>query len=203
MDGDGIGDVPYVIDENNVDNYPLVDPYVMNAIVGIRPSVLNFGRIGGWIAAYIELRDVCDASLIDASTVVLNGTFSADLAVPLEVGDYDGDGVPDLKVNFNRTQVAEYVLSQGISRGNVTLTVTGQLDNGLFFHGSIIVSVRMPGDMNMDGAVNAQDAVIMGTAFGSKLGALAWNQAADENEDGYINAKDVVLVGQNFGKTYS
>ena len=26
-DGDGIGDRPYVIDENNQDNYPLMDPY--------------------------------------------------------------------------------------------------------------------------------------------------------------------------------
>lgn len=26
-DGDGIGDTPYIIDSNNVDNYPLMNPY--------------------------------------------------------------------------------------------------------------------------------------------------------------------------------
>jgi parallel beta-helix repeat protein len=54
---DGIGDTPYVIDENNVDHYPLMNPWtpkpsVINATVDIQPQALNLRSIGKWITIY-------------------------------------------------------------------------------------------------------------------------------------------------------
>jgi len=61
------------------------------------------------------------------------------------------------------------------------------------------VHIRLMGDINGDKYVNAQDAILLGLAFGSRPGSPKWNPAADLNQDTYINAKDVVLMGMNFG----
>ncbi|OGD48495.1 hypothetical protein A3K79_02535 [Candidatus Bathyarchaeota archaeon RBG_13_46_16b] len=61
------------------------------------------------------------------------------------------------------------------------------------------VHIRLMGDINGDKYVNAQDAILLGLAFGSRPGSPNWNPAADLNQDTYINAKDVVLLGMNFG----
>jgi hypothetical protein len=61
------------------------------------------------------------------------------------------------------------------------------------------VHIKIFGDINGDGYVNAKDAVQLGLAFCSQQGGPAWNPQADLNQDGYINAKDAILLGQNFG----
>jgi hypothetical protein len=61
------------------------------------------------------------------------------------------------------------------------------------------VHIRMMGDINGDKYVNAQDAIIMGKAFGSKKGDPNWNPDADLTQDGFVNAKDVIVMGKNFG----
>jgi hypothetical protein len=53
-------------------------------------------------------------------------------------------------------------------------------------------------DINLDGYVNVKDAIILGVAFGSKLGSPNYNPNADLNGDGYINVKDAIPLGQAF-----
>jgi len=60
------------------------------------------------------------------------------------------------------------------------------------------VKIKIMGDINGDGYVNAKDGVAAGAAFSSKPGDPNWNLQADLNQDGYVNAKDVVLLGRNF-----
>ena len=49
-DGDGIGDVPYILDGNNIDRYPLMNPYVPSIPV-FDPSLNGYGfRNWGWSA---------------------------------------------------------------------------------------------------------------------------------------------------------
>jgi parallel beta-helix repeat protein len=40
-DGDGIGDTPYIIDENNQDNYPLMNPYEISEDSNGKPSITD------------------------------------------------------------------------------------------------------------------------------------------------------------------
>ena len=86
-------------------------------------------------------------------------------------------------------------MSQGITYGNVTLTITGEVD-GELFEGSDIIMGRMPGDVDSNGIVDVVDVVTVGVALGST------DPYTDLNEDQDTDVYDVVMVAMNFGKTY-
>jgi hypothetical protein len=157
---------------------------------------------GRWITAYIELPEGYNVSDINISSILLNGTIPVDMNAPTAIGDYDDDGVPDLMVKFNRTAVCQLILSKGIKLGNVTLTVSGKLIDGVEFEGCDTIRVRMPGDLNMDGKVDMKDVAIATKAFGSYPGHERWNPVADESEDGKIDVFDIALTCRNYGKKY-
>ncbi len=58
----------------------------------------------------------------------------------------------------------------------------------------------LPGDVNHDGTVNAQDLTELSSAYGSTPSAPGWNPACDFNGDGKINVMDLFNVGRNYGK---
>lgn len=142
---DGIGDTPYTIDENNQDNYPLMEPWslikTVHATIDIDPDTLNLRSMGKWITCYIELPEGYNVSDTDVTSVMLNDT------VPVypkthAIGDYDEDGIPDLMVKFGRAEVIDYIMAN-VNMTKlleekfmpVTLTTTGKLDDGTQFQG--------------------------------------------------------------------
>ena len=155
---DGIGDTPYVIDENNADRYPLVNPWtptppVITATIDIDPDTLNLKSKGRWITCYIELSEGYNVNDIDRATILLNGTIPVDpfwIDKPLEsvIGDYDNDTLRDLMVKFSRKAVSEFILSKSIMYGNVTLTMTGELYDRTLFEGGDVIKVGMPSNVN-------------------------------------------------------
>lgn len=160
------------------------------------PDTLNLKSRGTWVNCSITLPEGYNASDIDASTILLNGTVTADLG-SVSVQD------SQLTAKFNRTLVSDLILSKGIMFGNVTLTVTAQLYNGTMFEGNDTIGVEMPGDVNMDGKVDIYDVIAAANAFGSHPGDPNWNSAADENDDANVNIFDVIMIASNFGKTYT
>lgn len=124
LGSDGIIDEPYIIDANNRDNYPLAIPIgTVPATIDIFPETLNiYSLFGRFVKAYIELPEGYDVSDIDISTVKLNGEVQAELH-PTKIGDYDRDGIPDLMVKFDRTNVVRSILRSGEN----TLIITGKL----------------------------------------------------------------------------
>ena len=114
--------------------------------VVIDPEILNLRSKGKWITVYIELPGGYYANEIDVSTVVLNGTVPAEQG-PTAIDDYDGDGVPDLMVKFDRAAVQQYILNSVDLTEHfieVTLTVTGYLDDGTPFQGNDTIRVVSP-----------------------------------------------------------
>jgi hypothetical protein len=123
---------------------------LVNATVDINPQALNLGSIGKWITAYIELPEGYDVSNINVSTILLNGTISAELK-PTAIGDYDNDTIPDLMVMFDRQRVINYIMSHvDLARlyeegfMEITLTITGHLYDGTPFQGMDTVKIIMP-----------------------------------------------------------
>jgi hypothetical protein len=174
----------------------------VEATVDMYPKALNLGFAGKWnVTAYIEIPSY-NLSDVSANTIKLNNTVNRDLSVAPVVDDYDNDGIEDMKVQFDRTQVTNFIKSKNRYNGTVMLNLTGSFVNGTLFAGMGTIDVKMPGDVNMDLRVNFQDAIPLGMAFGTKEGDVEYMQGPDENEDGFINFKDAILIGQSFSNTY-
>ncbi|MDI6888887.1 MAG: hypothetical protein QMC78_04235 [Methanocellales archaeon] len=65
---------------------------------------------------------------------MLNGTVPAE-SQPTEIGDHDSDGIPDLMVKFDRSEVQKI-----FSPGEVNITITGEIE-GLRFAGNDTIRV--------------------------------------------------------------
>ena len=161
---DGIGDTSYIIDANNIDHYPLMKPTpeVLAVAIDIHPEALNLRSRGKWITTYIELPEGYNVSYIDVSTIMLSDTIPAE-SHPVDIGDEDGDGIPDLMVKFNRYGVSEHILGNidievlvetrmtpygrmvtiMPSKLEVKLKVTGTLADGTPFEASDTITVLL------------------------------------------------------------
>ncbi|MDH5451100.1 MAG: hypothetical protein OEX77_09455 [Candidatus Bathyarchaeota archaeon] len=180
----------------------------LSATIDITPDTLNLKSKGNWITCRIELPESYKASDIDRTTIMLNGSIPVDpfwvngpqdFVIPLLLvfagSRARNDGVSHLMVKFNRTVVGEFIVAQGITYGNVTLTITGEID-GELFEGSDIIRGRMPGDVDSNGAVDIVDVATVAVAFGST------DPYTDLTEDGSTDVCDVATVAMNFGKAY-
>jgi len=180
----------------------------LSATIDITPDTLNLKSKGNWITCRIELPEGYKASDIDRTTIMLNGSIpvdpfwvdeSQDFVIPLLLvfaGSHARDeGVSRLMVKFNRTAVEEFIVAQGITCGNVTLTITGEVD-GELFEGIDVIRGRMPGDVDSNGIVDIVDLATVAVALGST------DLYTDLNEDGNTNICDLATVAINFGKAY-
>jgi parallel beta-helix repeat protein len=79
----------------------------------------------------------------------------------------------------------------------------GSLLNVTVRGSNIEVKNRSPGDCNDDGKVDIMDTIAFSHSFGSNLGDLRYDEAADQNFDGVVDMYDVLIVAANFGKVYT
>jgi hypothetical protein len=110
-------------------------PAPVQAQVVINPDTLKLFSSGKWVTAYIELAEGFQASDIDLSSVVLSSVeaqpgTAIQATGPSGIGDYDGNGVNELMVKFDRQE-----LSSRLSSGTATLQVSGKLAQGRNFKG--------------------------------------------------------------------
>jgi hypothetical protein len=103
----------------------------VNATLNIDPDTLNFKSQGNYITAYMELPE---GENVNTTTIYLNGTIPVE-AWPIYIGDTDEDGLTDFMVKFNRQAVIQWLRGIITTDGNVTLTVTGNVE-GKAFEGS-------------------------------------------------------------------
>jgi len=93
---------------------------LLEAVIDIKPDVLNLNSRGRFVTCYIELPPGYDPEDIDESTLLLCDVLEA-LEDPVEIGDYDEDGVPDLMVKFLRSEVIGLIGDET----EAEITVTG------------------------------------------------------------------------------
>lgn len=112
---------------------------VIPATIDFDPDTLDLKSKGKVVTVYIELPTGYNVGQIDISSIMLNGLVPA-LDKPMEIGDYDNDGISDLMVKFERDKVLS-ILSPGEA---VTLSLTGKVFyNGSYtdFEGSDVIRV--------------------------------------------------------------
>jgi len=134
-----IGDIPpqpYILRSTETEINPIIP-----ATIDFDPDTLNLKSKGRWVTAYIELPvgHGYNVSMIDLESLWLNGQVQAE-AKPIEIGDYDGDGIPDLMVKFNRKSV-QNILEVG---EEVKITISGKLTYCRPFEGKDTIKVILP-----------------------------------------------------------
>lgn len=110
------------------------------AIVELSPKTLNINSSGNWITGLIEVPNY-SADMINAAMVRLNETIHAEIH-PTSAGDYNNNGVSDLVVKFNRSEVQRIV-----TKGDITLYITGKVNDAAF---SGNTSIRVIGSAASD-----------------------------------------------------
>ena len=132
------------------------------AEVSIVPETFDLRSSGRWMTSYIELPAGYNAADIDVSTVKISKVGETVVNIPAELkptktGDYDKDGIPDLKVRFNRSGVGD--LLEPLELDEVELTITGELTYGTPFDGSCTIRVidKGKGLMKKAAVINTPD----------------------------------------------
>lgn len=127
-------------------------PVRIDATVDIKPDALQKKSRGQPVIAYIELPEGHDVAEVDVSTVRLccgSADCGDECVAPdgppgakPEVGDYDRDGIADLKVTFDRAEVIALV-ADVIPPQTATFTVSGIVASKVFV-GSDVVRIVGP-----------------------------------------------------------
>ncbi len=130
---------------DHVIRYALLTPPEITATVKIFPNVLNLQSMGRWITAFIELPEGYNVQDINITTILLNNTIPAMLK-PTAITDHDDDGTPELMIKFERRAVITLILQNSHAAEkleNVTLTITGYINDGTPFQGHDAIRVIM------------------------------------------------------------
>jgi hypothetical protein len=146
-DGDGVFERTVIADEDlTSDEFALQT----ETVVDFQPDVLNLGSQGQFVTVYVELPEGFEASQIDVSSLMLNTSVPA-LSTPVEIGDYDSDGIADLMVKFARQQVAEV-----LEVGEQIVYLAGRLADGTLFAG--IDTIQVLASKGGEEAIAAEEA---------------------------------------------
>lgn len=122
----------------------------MEATVDIQPDTLNLESRGRWVTAYIEPPEGYHPEGIEISTVRISDVDGnpADIPAeerPTEIGDYDDDGIPDLMVKFDRSEVQHAIEDPGLHMIGVTWFMP---EYGMFFEAwDLILALQMASKM--------------------------------------------------------
>ena len=147
-DGDGVFEHTFSSDSELTH-----DEFVLQTetTIDFDPDTLNLKSKGEWVTAYIEFPEGYDVADINVSSILLNTTVPVDPNAPTAIGDYDGDGVPDLMVKFDRAEVINYItanvnMTELYEKGfmTITLTINGYLNDGTPFQGSTTIKIIAP-----------------------------------------------------------
>jgi len=117
---DNIGDDPFDIINGAKDNYPLMQP--RNTVPARIFILSNASNQNGSLTVYLELPAELPLQSIKLSSIRLNETISTD-EDKYNIGDYNRNGIPDLKIKF-------------LGIVSDILSISGYLNNGLQFKAS-------------------------------------------------------------------
>lgn len=204
---EGIGDMPYIIDTNNQDNYPLMNPYAdigvtnvtmsktvvvqgYNLTVTLTVEILNYG----FNAETFDLTTYANSTVIETTTNIgLTGRNSTIVTFVWNTTDF-------AKGNYTISAYAWPVPGEtnmadnDFTGGWVVVSMVGDLTGG---------SVN-PWDFVPDGYVDGSDLIVVARCFGSWPTApppMRWNANCDVNNDGVIDGSDLIIVARHFGQT--
>jgi len=122
---------PYILRLTETGIIPIIP-----AVVNFDPDILNLRSRGQWVTVYLELPVGKEVSEINLASIRLNKQIPIE-PEPVEMGDYDRNGLPDLMIKFNREAIRN-ILEVG---DKVKITISGELTDGRLFEGNDTIKV--------------------------------------------------------------
>jgi parallel beta-helix repeat protein len=207
---DGIGDLQYVIDVTNVDQYPLMGPWTdvgENITVTYSPQI--FFMFDGVVSGGVLIVNLTQTG----KPVPLGFLILGDPHVYYDVktfANYSGSITMTLVYSdsgLNSLEEKNMVLVQwnNMSEKWENITVGADIMHNRIFgetsHLSVFtLIVPLLGDINKDGIIDIFDAIQLATAFGSTPTSPKWNPEADINKDDVVDIYDAIILSSNYGK---
>lgn len=102
--------------------------------VGITPGVINLKSQGKWITALLTFPEGYNIADVDTATILLQGQ------VPMQQLAWSDEVNREIMLRFDRVDVQAV-----LSVGNIEVTITGSLTDGISFEGIAIVKVMNKG----------------------------------------------------------
>lgn len=189
---DGIGDTNYTCTENNIDHYPLMNPWINIAVADVLPSKSNVGE-GYKLYISVTVQNQGWNAQTTNLTVYVNTTVVgtiASLALPRRsqaILNFTWQTTPALRGNYVVSSTVDPIPNEPDVR-----------DNNRTYER--ILKVTIVGDVNGDGTVDIFDAITLSNAFASVPNSPTWNGNVDINSDNSVDIFDAILLSGNFGK---
>jgi parallel beta-helix repeat protein len=204
---DGIGDTPYVIDENNVDKYPLMGPWTATGDnITVMPSsdlTITFGN-------------VASEGITTANKTATGPEHPPRFKLKEQYYDVETTanytGIIRLGIAYdssNMTQEEEQALQ--LLHWNEPLgeweNITTHVDteNDMIYGETTSLSAfavfsPFPWDVTGDNYVGIDDIFEVAMHFGAEAGDPNYDQLCDINKDNYIGIDDIFIAAQHFGE---
>jgi parallel beta-helix repeat protein len=179
---DGIGDTPKPIDEDNVDDYPLMSPWIAAPPLAVSVSP-----------------ESASVHLLQSVTFT---SITVGEAPPYSYQWYLNDSPVSGATSDNWTFALEPSGNYTTGTYSVHLNVTDSMGDSATSNQASVTVSSLLGDLNNDSKVDITDVSEVARAFGSSPIRPRWNVQADVNQDGRVDITDVALVAKNFGQHY-
>ena len=193
LGSDGIGDTPHIMDANNADNYPLINPWTNIAIKNVLPCKTIVGE-GYSLSITVNVENQghrAETFYVTAYYNMTNIVPTQEITLPSRVF----------------TAITFEWITTGVAKGNYTISAYAHpvpsevyiVDNN-FTDGWVVVTIV--GDINGDREVDLKDTFAVDLAYGSFVGTPRYEPNLDINGDDQIDLKDTFKTDLNYGKTW-
>jgi len=193
-DSDGIGDIPYIVDMNSKDNFPLMNPWAAPdlALLSLETSksVVGDGFVVN-VTALCRNRgnkiENCEVS------VYANLSFVASQSFLLRSGE---SVACVFSLNASGFAKGNYSLRASVTSLEEEMSVADNNRIG----GSVLVTT--PGDIDGDFSVDLKDLMLLAKAYGSTPADANWNSNADLDGNGGVHLIDLVTLATHYGQHF-
>ena len=187
-DCNGIGDTPYVPDENQTDYYPLIHPYIPD--VAVTNITLNSSKnyIGQTVTVEISVMNKWYETETFNITIYANSTLIQTLTIAH-------------LTSYNKTSLTFYWNTSNLAPSNYTIHAHAdilpgeeEIEDNTYTDCNIEL-IMFDVDFNGDNVVNALDLRVAAIHFG-QVGYSLY----DLNFDNIVNLDDLQIIAENFGR---
>lgn len=191
---DGIGDTPHIINENNVDSYPLMNPYSPNLqATNLTASKTVVGQ-GFTLTLNATARNTSNKTELLNITLYANTTAITTFTnITLTSGNST-----TITFTWNTTDFPKG--SYTISAYAVQAEGEKETADNTFVYGT--VKVTIPGDCSGDFAVRPYDLALLISSYGSTPDKAKWKPNCDIDDSKKVDPHDLALLIAHYGQHY-